>query len=165
MNFCTLLDILKSIKHKFICFSSTPIPTPRSAPLQNRIFVNKQAGFAAEVSSFLEARGAGRGELQLPSTKGKCQVLSVHSGTRLCFPQTHPQHPPGWNCCARGDAALPCQRWGSCTGGEQTRLTVRITLFLVEFVPLSAFFFLFQNEMKCEGFSAVKINCFVASWH
>lgn len=143
MNFCTLLDILKSIKHKFICFSSAPIPAPRSAAWQSRMFVNKQ--FCC--GGFIFPGGSGGVWLQFSSTRGKCQVLSVHGGTRHRFPQ----HPLGWNCCARGDTALPCQRRGSCTGGEQTRLTVKITLFLVEFVPLSAFFFLFffqeQDEM------------------
>lgn len=120
MNFCTLLDILKSIKHKFICFSSTPIPTPCSAPLQNRRLLGylrtNNPGFAAEVSSSLSTQEGSAGcscsSSALPSTKGKCHhSVSGTMGPGTHFPHTHV---PGMFCpenvCARGDAALPCQR-------------------------------------------------------
>lgn len=71
MNFCTLLDILKSIKHKFICFSSTPIPTPRSAPLQNRIFVNKQPWFCCRGFIFPGSTGGREGRAAASQHQGE----------------------------------------------------------------------------------------------
>lgn len=115
MNFCSLLYFLKNIKDKFICFSSTPIPTSRSAPLQNRVFVNKQPPVLLQSFQLAWQHRRGRlGELQFCSTEGDFHRAVSAQWDQALLPTDMSSAFSGLERrnCAKGDATLPCQRWG-----------------------------------------------------
>lgn len=92
-------------------------------------------------------------------------VIAVPAAWWDKAPASH-RHVPSifWaeNVCARGDAALPCQRPG------RVLLGMRVNKADCQDNPfphgVCGFISIFlQNEMKCGGVSAVKINHFVLS--
>lgn len=102
--------------------------------------MNKQPRFCCR-GFILPVNTGGPGWVQLPSPSlAQCRGemssrRQRHSGTRHPLP-TSPAS-SGLECLR---PALPCRRPGEvCLEGERIRLTVKITLFLAEFVALSAF--------------------------
>lgn len=120
------------------CLAKQSICEQTAPVLLHRFHLRRQQG-----------RG-GQGELQ-----GKCQcAVSAHREQRcspLASSASSASSGLGW-----GEAALPCQSRANKADWQDNPFPGGICGFI------SIFFFL-QDEMKCEGVSAVKINCFVLS--